>query len=268
MGLVARGWRWLRNRESGPWPRLRRVAGVLRSTVRDRGPWRSLPEALATALLAPVRRSRPPAPPAPPRDWAPERTAAAERLAAAGIRLAGVRPRDLRVAAIADAEDLAVLTAACRVTPIRPEDWALELEAATAAGSGPDVLLVTSARRGNGGAWTYRIGWYAHSDSLLHRDLRALTDWCAEHGIPSVFVAGVEPEVVRDFGDAAASFDLVLARDAATAAAFEALPGRRGAGVAVAPAGPGPRATLAGIAALCADAGAPRHPRPRAGATA
>jgi hypothetical protein len=260
MGRLARALRWLLNRESGPVPRARRVGGVLRATAREGGPWRSLPEALATAVLAPVRRSAPSAPPAPPRDWAPERTAAAARLAAAAARLGASRPADLRLAVIADKPDLVGLAkAAGRVIAIRPEDWLADLDAAIAVGQGPDLLLVTSARTGNGGAWTYRICWYAHPDSFLHRDLRALLDWCAERGIPSVFLArrGTDAtdavDLVRDFGDAALLFDLVLAPDPATAAAFSELPGRRGAGVRVPAAGADLAATLRGLGTLLAE---------------
>ena len=268
MGRFTRAGRWLMNRDAGPVPRARRVAGVLRSTLRDRGPWRTLPEALATAFLAPVRRSPPSAPPAPPRDWAPERAAAARRLEAAAARLGAGKAADLRLAVIADAQDLAVLTAAAgHVLAIRPEGWVAELDAATRAAQAPELLLVTSAREGNGGAWTYRIGWYAHPDSFLHRDLRALLAWCAEHRIPSLFAARpapaaakakgaatADPDVVRDFGDAALLFDLVLAPDAATADAFRELPGRRGAGVRVAARPADLADTIRGLGALLADA--------------
>ena len=260
MGRLARTLRWLLNRESGPVPRARRVGGVLRATVRERGPWRSLPEALATAVLAPVRRSAPSAPPAPPRDWAPERAAAGARLAAAAARLAASNPADLRLAVIADKPDLATFAkAAAHVIAIRPEDWLAELGAAGAAGQGPDLLLVTSARAGNGGAWTYRIGWYAHPDSFLHRDLRALLAWCAERGIPSIFLAcgatdaTYAVDLVRDFGDAALLFDLVLAADSATAAAYSELPGRRGAGVRVPAAGADIAAHLRSLGTILAE---------------
>jgi len=255
MGPLSRASRRLRDRQTGALPRLRRVAGVFRATIRDRGPWRSLPEAIANALLAPVRHSAPAASPRPPRDWAPERAAAATRLAATATRLAKVAPRDIRVAAIADASDLGAITVACHATAVRPEDWAMVLAAASASGAAPDLLLVTSARNGNGGAWTYRIGWYAHPDSFLHRDLRALVEWCAERGIPSVFAARDEPDVVRDFGDAAALFDLVLAANEATAEDLRDLPARHGAGIRVPSSGADLRAALASVPELFAPAG-------------
>jgi hypothetical protein len=169
--------------------------------------------------------------------------------------MAGASPRDLRLAVIADADDLAVLQAASHVVAVRPEDWVAELEAATLAGGAPDVLLVTSAWAGNGGAWTYRIGWYAHPDSFLHRDLRALIGWCAERGIPSLFAAREVPDVVRDFGDAAVLFDLVLAPDEAAATAFRDLPQRRGAGVRVPPSGSDLGAVIRSLGMLLAEPG-------------
>ena len=231
MGPLSRASGRLRRGRATALPRLRRVADAVRTTVRDGGPWGSLPEALATAALAPVRRSGPPSAPRPPRDWSPERAAAAERLAAAADRLALLPPRDVRVAAIADAADLAALHAACDVTAVRPEDWAAQLSGPPGSSALPDLLLVTSAEEGNGGAWTYRIGWYGHPDSLLQRDLRALVEWCAARGIPSLFAVRDRPDVVRAFGAAAALFDLVVTSDDAIVEDLLELPARRGAGV-------------------------------------
>ena len=242
-----------------PLARLRRVGGVLRATIRERGPWWTLPEAIATAALAPVCRSVEASSP-PPRDLSPERAAAAARIEAARGRIAARPSHDLRVAAIADAADLAALSTAARVTAVRPEDWAIELEAARAAGAAPDLLLVTSARSGNGGAWTYRIGWYAHPDSFLHRDLRALVGWCAEHGIPSLFVARDTPDETREFGDAAALFDLIVTDGDGAAAAFGALPARRGIGARSHPSAADLAALVAGLRGVFVPDAAPGTP--------
>jgi hypothetical protein len=247
IGRAYRLARWLRNRQSGPLPRLRRVGRVVRSTLRGETPWRAAPDGFLTALLAPVRPPGAPPPPRPPRDWGPDRAAAAARLAAAADRLESVPLADLGVAAIADAPELEALTRACRVIPLRPEDWASELERAGEDGAVPTLLLVTSARNGNGGAWRYRIGWYAHPDSLLLRDLDALTRWCSARGIATLFVLtemGNGPARLAGWTDAARLFDLVLVAGDALVAEVEALPDRRGAGAVRLPDGDAPAAIL------------------------
>jgi len=230
-GRLERGWRWLRNRQSGPLPRLQRVGSVLRSTAAERRPFRELPDALLTALLAPVRISAKPSPPSPPRDWAPERTAAAARLAAAAVRIAGLKPKDLRLALIADADDMVALEAAFRVVAIRPDDWATVLETAETGGELPELLVVTSAIDGNQGAWANRIVWTPHPDFFLQRDLRALVAWFAVRDRPSIFISReAGSHAIRRWADAASLFDVVLALDDTTVAAYTAVPDRRGIG--------------------------------------
>lgn len=237
-GRSERIWRWLRNRQSGPLPRLRRVGSVLKATVRGRGPWRQLPEALATALLAPVRLPGKPSPPRPPRDWTREREEARLRLARAAERLRDREPARLRVAVIADDPELARLREVLDLDELRPEDWAEVLDAGLAAGSCPDLLLVTTARNGNGGAWTYRIAWTAHPDGILHRDLEALTKWCAAHDVPTVFATTeAGPTFAATWGDAARLFDLVLVPDPTIAAVVDERPDRRGIGARLVPLG-------------------------------
>ncbi|MBI2776431.1 MAG: hypothetical protein HYX57_04070 [Chloroflexi bacterium] len=237
-GRSERIWRWLRNRQSGPLPRIHRVGSVLKATFHARGPWRQLPEALATALLAPVRLPGKPPPPARPRDWTREREGARLRLVRAAERLRDRDPASLRLAVIADAPELARLSEVHDLDELRPEDWADVLDAGLAAGSCPDLLLVTTARNGNGGAWTYRIAWTAHPDGILHRDLDALTNWCAAHDVPTVFATTeAGPAFDAIWGDAARLFDLVLVPDATIAAAVDERPDRRGTGARLAPVG-------------------------------
>ncbi|MEO7664894.1 MAG: hypothetical protein ABIV26_07180 [Candidatus Limnocylindrales bacterium] len=251
MGNLGRRARWIVDRRTGLPPRLRRVAGVVRATVRDRGPVRELPERLLTALLAPVRVAAPGEASPIPRDRSAERRAASERLTATAARLADREPASLRLAVIADEALLAELGGAARVTAIRPEDWAIELDALEAAGDGPDLLVVTTTRHGNGGAWTHRIAWTASSDWFLMHDLRALVGWFAARDRAAVFVV-TEPgsAAVPLWTDAAAHFDLVLVPDAATGAAYDANPDRRGVSARLSRGG-------ASVAAILAAAGAP-----------
>ena len=236
-GRLERVVRWLRNRQTGPVPRLRRVASVVKATIRARGPWRSLPESLATALLAPVRLPSKPAPPQPPRDWSPNRIAAAARLKQA-VRLDPAGPggnaspgatRRRVVAVIANPPDLEALSATAEMIELRPEDWADVLDAMHDAGNGPDALVVVATEIGFAGAWAYRIAWAAHPDSFLHRDLSVLIGWFQEHDTPSILaITDARPEALATWGDAADLFDLVLAATPEAAAAYTKRPSRRG----------------------------------------
>jgi hypothetical protein len=184
----------------------------------------ALPGALlAAARLPPIGAGLLPA--RPSRSLEPERAAARDRLIAFDRAVVDAA-RPLRVALIADEALSARVAATCEATAIRPEDWRAMLTAAA-----PDVLVIGSAWYGNGGAWQYRVGWYAHPDALLLPDLRALLAWCGEARVPSIFWDTGGARTVPRFGDAAGLCDLILAGDAATVAAYRALPARRGAGV-------------------------------------
>lgn len=226
---VSGAWRRLRNRQSGPVPRIRLAAAVLASSVKERGRWRSLPIDLATAFLAPIRVPGPPPPPVEARDWSPERTAAAARLRKSAERWAIGEPEISSFAVIADDDDLAVWGRSSRLIELRPEDWALVLERAEAARTLPGALLVTSTGAGNRGAWAYRLGQIAHPDAFLHHDVAALVDWFAGRGLPSIFlVTDHGADAVTAWGSVARLFDLVLVPSDGVAAGFSARPDRQG----------------------------------------
>ncbi len=149
----------------------------------------------------------------------------ARRLGTVGAsgRISAARePSSLTVALIADESLALALAPECRVLRITPEDWQASL-----AASPPDLLVVESAWRGNGGTWQYRIAWYGHPMAIGLADLRALTESCAANGVPSVFweTAGL---VGRGrFDEAASLFDVILTTDPAALAYYESLPTRR-----------------------------------------
>ena len=223
VGRTERTWQWLGDGRTGPVPRLRRMGRVLVEIAVTPRAWPALPAALLTAArLPPI--SAPLPPPRPPRPLEPDRAAARARLARFDALAA--HAERLRIALIGDDPD-ALSAAADDVVDLRPEDWREVLDAA------PPQVLVMTAPRGPGGAWRYHIGWYAHPDSLLQRDVRALLGWCAERAVPAIFRDLGGPDGIRGFAATAALCDLIVAADPATAAAYEALPDRRGAGVAV-----------------------------------
>jgi hypothetical protein len=199
---------------------------VIRGAAAAGGPWRGLPAAVIRALVRPTPGVPAAEPPGPDRvaDLVADRAAASGRIRATAARLASAaRPAVLAV--VADDAERAALRAAGPVLVIRPEDWVATMEAAS-----PDLLLVTSTRAGNGGAWTHRIAWAAHPDRLLGRDLDALLRWCADHDIATVFaVTPGGAAALDDWRDAADRFDLVLAPSAGTADALAASTARRGA---------------------------------------
>lgn len=205
------------------------AVGVVRGAVAAGSPWRGLPAAVVRTLMRPAGPAAPPLR-RPARDVAADRAAAAARVRATALRLTGTGDGTATFAVIADGPELTALRAAGPVIAIRPEDWLTTLEAEP-----PDLLLVTSAREGNGGAWTYRIAWTVHPDRLPGRDLDALLGWCASHRIATVFaVTAGESVALEDWRDAADRFDLVLVPEAAVASDLDASAGRRGVGAVVA----------------------------------
>ncbi|HMJ79848.1 MAG TPA: hypothetical protein VK592_02255 [Candidatus Dormibacteraeota bacterium] len=221
--------RWVRNRQTGPLPRMRRMVRVMREIVRQPQLLPALPAELLRAALAPVRLATIPSASALPPDWTAARAAARERLARleapAGVALAADR---LRVAFVADTPLAANLSGACDGIALRPEDWQ-----ATLATRPLDMLLVESAWAGNGGTWQYRIAWYAHPDSILLRDLKALLAWCAERAVPSVFWDRASRVDGDRFREAAVRFDLIVTADPGRASWYRGSADRRGAGVAL-----------------------------------
>jgi SAM-dependent methyltransferase len=129
--------------------------------------------------------------------------------------LAGLEERDyllgstlggqLRVAGILDETLRAPVGRCCELISFRPDNWSYIVEAMP-----PDVLLVESAWRGNGGSWQYKIAEVTHPDA---DGLEAVVDWCREHDIPSVFWYTDDARRVPSFARAAKQFDLLCAAD-------------------------------------------------------
>jgi len=224
-GRTERILRWLGDSRTGPVARLRRMGRVLIEIGRSPRALPALPAALITAARIPPL-SPPLPPPRPPRPLEPDRAAARERLMRFDAWVAA-REGPLRVALIADGAPAEPADAAGEIVALRPEDWRVVLQVA------PPRILVVTAPRGPGGPWRYRIGWYAHPDALLQRDVWALLGWCAERDIPAIFWDRGGPAGVRTFRATAALCDLIVSDDPLTAARYAALPDRRGAGVAV-----------------------------------
>ena len=181
---------------------LARVPGAAMRVVRSRGEPAPVVDRAAAAVPPPSRR-----------------------LGGSGSSRRIGLPRDpssLTVALIADEPLALALGPECRTIRVRPQDWQAEL-----AATRPDLLLVESAWRGNAGAWQYRIAWYGHPTSIGLADLRALTAWCADNAIPTVFWETSGPVARGRFDEAACLFDVILTTDPLALEHYDGLSGRR-----------------------------------------
>ena len=130
--------------------------------------------------------------------------------------------RDLRVAAVLDTFSESCFGPECDPVTFRPDNWEAVLTKQP-----PHLLLVESAWHGNGGAWQYQVGTYSYADSVGLPHLSALTGWCRERGIPTVFWNKEDPVHFDKFKQAARLFDVVLTTDAECIERYRALPGLR-----------------------------------------
>ncbi|MFA9446052.1 glycosyltransferase [Egicoccus sp. AB-alg6-2] len=132
----------------------------------------------------------------------------------------GMRPRaldpvepaavaDLRVAGIMDTFTRACFEPEVELLTFTPEGWRDTLEQRP-----PNLLFVESAWQGNDGSWQYRVGQYDDVLSVGHPELSALTAWCRQRGIPTVFWNKEDPIHFNRFRRASTLFDVVLTTDA------------------------------------------------------
>jgi hypothetical protein len=162
----------------------------------------------------PTVEHRRPSPPAP-----------AARLPVTGSSPGSVALRDLgslKVALIADEGLALALEPECHLSLPTPTGWRQGLAAAP-----PELLVVESAWRASRGAWQYRLAWYGHPLAIQLIDLRAITDWCAGRGIPTIFWETTGPAHRGRFDEAATLFDVILTSDPAGLGHYDSLPGRR-----------------------------------------
>lgn len=220
----------------GSMSRVARAWFVARNSLRS-------PARLARLPLELVRIVRGGVPslaePGPPAEESPETLELAAAQARRATVLAAVQGRveeraearplaALRVALIADDPLRDALGAECRVIALAPDRWREQLEA-----EAPELLLVESAERGNGGAWQHRIGWQAHPLSIGLADLRALLAGCEEQGIPTVFWDTKGRHAWERHRPAAVRFGQFFSVDADVAELAGRLPERRFAAAGV-----------------------------------
>jgi hypothetical protein len=127
---------------------------------------------------------------------------------------------DLRVACVLDEMSYQSFKPECHLIAFGPHNWLEVLEREM-----PNLLLVESAWRGNGGSWEYKVGSYSYPESVGLPDLAALVEWCRREGIPTVFWNKEDPIHFEKFKEAAAVFDVVFTSDANIVERYQELPG-------------------------------------------
>lgn len=176
-------------RERIPRPARSAIRSV-RRLLRNPRARRELPARVVDRVALGLRLRRPPTMPAFPPVAIPDGPV--------------LRP-DLRVAVILDRFSTLALRYEWDQVPVTPEGWRDEV-----ADHPPALLFVESAWNGNDDAWRLTVP----GPEGPTEELRALVDWCREHGIPSVFWNKEDPPNYDRFIAVARLFDQVLTVDA------------------------------------------------------
>jgi len=116
----------------------------------------------------------------------------------------------LRIAALVDKFSEQGFKQECDFVNLRRDTWREQIEE-----FGPTVLLVESAWRGAANSWTNAV-------PKLPEELRALTRWCNDRGIPTVFWNKEDPIHFSTFLRTATQFDYILTTDADLVPAYRA----------------------------------------------
>jgi len=120
----------------------------------------------------------------------------------AQARLLRPGPRSaLRVAAILDEFSFHCFQPEATLMQLTPSDWERQLEEFE-----PEMLFVESAWRGEGGAWSGKIG---HTSG----ELQGVVKWCRTRSIPTVFWNKEDPVHFQTFINTARLFDYVFTTD-------------------------------------------------------
>jgi 2-polyprenyl-3-methyl-5-hydroxy-6-metoxy-1,4-benzoquinol methylase len=234
-------WRW--KFESLKHRRPLRVLVEVRRALRDPAQLIRLPLTVWKVLFGPARElpvARPERESTQQRPAADQALAEQRRDLELQMKLLAPTPpvtvQGLRVAAVLDTFSESCFGPECDLVTFRPDNWEAVLTKQP-----PHLLLVESAWQGNGGAWQYQVGTYTYSESVGLPYLSALTQWCRERGIPTVFWNKEDPVHFGKFKQAAQLFDIVLTTDADCVERYRALPKLRAAVVDALPFAAQPR---------------------------
>jgi len=120
---------------------------------------------------------------------------------------------ELRVAAILDEFSASSFSPDCRLQNLSRDRWLPELTELQ-----PDILLVESAWRGEGGSWHNAV-------SELGPELRGILAWCNDRKVPTAFWNKEDPVHFSTFLTTAARFDAVYTTDVDSIARYKSILG-------------------------------------------
>jgi hypothetical protein len=153
----------------------------------------------------------------------------------AGARMPGLEA--VRVAGILGGALESCLAPECDLdTGFGPHDWRERLEARP-----PHLLLVETARAGNGGSWHGALAPRPGSPQAGLPALRELVAWCRERDVPTALWATRDPLGFDRFAEAATLFDHLFTVDADRIGAYRRLPDLSARSVAALPFAAQPR---------------------------
>lgn len=113
--------------------------------------------------------------------------------------------REMKMAVIFDEFTTASYEHECTLIKMTPDNW---LEVMTK--EQPDLLMVESAWRGNGGVWDKQVGYYGEENM---KPLFSMLQWCKEHNVPTVFWNKEDPVHFNRFIETAKRFDYIFTTD-------------------------------------------------------
>ncbi|WP_209121757.1 glycosyltransferase [Alkalihalobacillus sp. BA299] len=113
--------------------------------------------------------------------------------------------KQLRVAAILDDFSYQSFKHDCKLITFRPDNWREVFSY-----EHPNLLLVESAWKGNGGSWQYKIGKYNIAQANELNDILA---YCKQKNIATVFWNKEDPIHYDKFIDTAKKFDVIFTTD-------------------------------------------------------
>ncbi|MDT2047761.1 glycosyltransferase [Priestia flexa] len=113
--------------------------------------------------------------------------------------------KQMKMAVIFDEFTTASYEHECQLIKMTPDNWREVMTKEQ-----PDLLMVESAWRGNGGVWDKRVGYYGEENM---KPLFALLQWCKENNVPTVFWNKEDPVHFNRFIETARRFDYIFTTD-------------------------------------------------------
>lgn len=126
----------------------------------------------------------------------------------------GKSMQDIKMACIFDEFSMASFKDVVSLITFTPTNWQIVLKE-----TNPDLLMVESAWKGNGGAWEFEVATYNNNNG--NQKLKELLAWCKKNKIPTVFWNKEDPVHFEKFKRTAALFDYVFTTDADMIPAYQ-----------------------------------------------